>query len=220
MILNDHENGISATAIPPPPPPPPHSKQRQRRKATIICLATTLFLILLVALVGFILSVTVLRLRQPRTQLVSASLEGVAPKLSFPVMKVELNVTLNLTLLIHNQNHASFKCGLGRSVLLYQGKEVGEAELNPGLIPAKGTATMCSNLILEVGRFADSGLASIFRDVMAGQIAMASKTRIPGRVNLLGIFKKHVVTSSDCQFVVGFPDLNIKSQDCKYHNKL
>lgn len=218
MILNDHENGISATAI--PLPPPPHSKQRQRRKATIICLATTLFLILLVALVGFILSVTVLRLRQPRTQLVSASLEGVAPKLSFPVMKLELNVTLNLTLLVHNQNHASFKCGLGRSVLLYQGKEVGEAELNPGLIPAKGTATMCSNLILEVGRFADSGLASVFRDVMAGQIAMASKTRILGRVNLLGIFQKHVVTSSDCQFVVGFPDLNIKSQDCKYHNKL
>jgi len=216
MILNDQENGFSATA----PTPPPQSKQKQRRKAAIICLSTTLFLILLLALLGFILGVTVFRLREPRTQLVSASLEGVSPKLSFPVVKIELNITLNLTLLVQNRNHASFKGGLGRSVLLYQGNEVGEAELNPGLIPAMGTATVCSNLTLEVDRFADSGLASLIRDVMAGQIAMESKTRIPGRVNLLGIFKKHVVTSSDCQFVVGLPDLKIKSQDCKYHNKL
>lgn len=219
MTLDDQENGFVATI---PPPPPPHSKLKQRRKSAIICLATLLLVIILLALLVFILGVTAFSVREPRTQLVSASLEGVSPKLSFPMIKIELNITLNLTLLVQNRNRfASFKSGPGRTVLLYQGNQVGQAQVDPGLIPAKGTATLYSILTLELDRFAQpSGLESLVRDVMAGELAMEAKTRIPGRVKLLGVFRKHMVSNSDCQFVFGFPDLKIKSQDCKNHNKL
>lgn len=215
MTFNTQENGNGDDAS---PSQPLHPKQRQRRCK--VAILTTLLLLLTVILVGIILGVTVFKVREARTQVVSASLEGVAPRISFPAIKVELNITLNLTLLIQNRNHASFKSGEGEGKLLHQGKEVGEALLHPGLIPARGTSTLICLLTVEVDRFADSGLTSLINDIAAGQLLLETKTRIPGRVKFLGIFHKHIVTTSDCRIVIGFPDLKIKSQDCKNHNKL
>ncbi|XP_021865973.1 uncharacterized protein [Spinacia oleracea] len=197
---------------------PSHPKQRPRRcKVAVLAI---LILLLAIILVGFIVGVTVFKVRSARTQVASASLDGVAPRISFPAIKVELNITLNLTLLIQNPNHASFKSGEGEGVLLYQGNRVGDTRLHPGQIPARGTSTLICLLTVEVDKFADSGPSSLFTDIAAGQLVLETNTRIPGRVTFLGIFHKHIVSTSDCQIVIGFPDLNIKSQDCKNHNKL
>lgn len=201
----------------------PHPREsgdpKQRRRCQVV-LAIILLLLITVILVGFILGVTVFKVREPRTQVVSASLEGVAPRVSFPVIKIELNITLNLTLLIQNRNHVSFKSDQGEGVLLFQAKPVGEAHLHPSLIRARATSTLLCLLTVEVDRFADSGLTSLISNIAAGELLLQTKTRIPGRVTFLGIFHKHIVSTSDCQIVIGFPDLNIKSQDCKQHNKL
>ncbi|KAL2943012.1 hypothetical protein RDABS01_031360, partial [Bienertia sinuspersici] len=177
-------------------------------------------ILLVIILVLIIVGVIVFKVRQPRTQVASASLEGVAPRVSFPAVKIELNVTLNLTLLIQNCNHATFKSGDGEGVLLYQGNRVGDTQLHPGLIRAKRTSTLFCLLTVEVDSFADNNLTTLMSDVVRGQLQLETKTRIPGRITFLGIFHKHFVSTSDCQIVIGFPDLNIKSQDCKNHNKL
>lgn len=215
MTLSDQNrvigNGVGAQATAPPKP-----RTRRCRAAVIACL----LLLLTVILVALILGLTVFKVRQPKTQVVSASLEGVAPRISFPAIKVELNVTLNLTLLIQNKNHARFKTGQGEGVLLYKGNTVGETQLPPGLIRARDTSTLYCLLTVEVDRFAGSGLNSLINDISTGELVMETKTRIPGRVTIIGIFHKHIVSTSDCKIVIGFPDLNIKSQDCKHHDKL
>lgn len=214
MTLHAQETGNGAIAT-----GPPASHHKQRRSCKVAVLATIL-LLLAVILIGFIVGVTVFKVREPKTQVVSASLEGVAPRVSFPAIKVELNVTLNLTLLIQNRNHVSFKSGEGEGELLYQGSQVGDTQLHPGLIPAKRTSSLLCRLTVQVDRFADSSLMSLISDIAAGQLLLQTKTRIPGKVTFLKIFHKHIVSTSNCQIVIGFPDLKIKSQDCKNHNKL
>ncbi|XP_021723380.1 uncharacterized protein LOC110690801 [Chenopodium quinoa] len=198
---------------------PPLSHPKQRRRRCKFAVLATLLLLLAIIIVGIILGVTVFKVKPARTQVASASLEGVAPRISFPAIKVELNITLNLTLLIQNRNHASFKSDQGEGVLLYQGDRVGDTQLHPGLIPARGTSTLICLLTVEVDRFANSGLTSLFSNIADGELRLETKTRIPGRVTILKIFHKHIVSASDCQIVIGFPDLKIKSQDCKNHNK-
>uniref|UniRef100_A0A2C9VBK1 Late embryogenesis abundant protein LEA-2 subgroup domain-containing protein n=1 Tax=Manihot esculenta TaxID=3983 RepID=A0A2C9VBK1_MANES len=184
----------------------PLPKPRSRRRCCLI-------------VVILILALTVFKAKDPRVQVLSASIEGVSPRISFPVITIELNVTLNLTLRLHNPNHASFKHGPGKSSLLYQAKQVGEAELNSGFIPSTGTVTIPCRLTIEADKLA-SNLKSLISDILSGHLVMETRTTIPGRVNFLGIFKKHAVATSACKFTIAFPAMKIQDQECKSKTKL
>ncbi|KDP21826.1 hypothetical protein JCGZ_00613 [Jatropha curcas] len=151
-------------------------------------------------------------------QLVSATLDGISPRLSFPVVNLQLNITLNLNLLLYNPNYASFKHGRGKSILYYNDSQVGEADIEPGYIPSRGSVTFPCRLTVQVDEIA-SNLASVIRDLLDGEIVMESRTRIPGRATLLG-FKRHVVAISRCKFTINVSDMKIENQECKTETKL
>ncbi|KAK9734211.1 hypothetical protein RND81_04G123000 [Saponaria officinalis] len=219
MTMNDQENGTTRDTVPLDPPPPPTSSSPKRKRWVRVCMWLCLITLLLIILVIVVLALTVFKVKQPKIQLVSSTVEGIAPKFDLTQMRVELNITLNLTILVNNPNHVRFQAGQGKSQLLYKGDEVGDVDINPGLIPSKGSATLVCMLTLQAARFADSGMMSLFRDITDGELDLELKTRIPGRAKILFI-KKHVVTSSDCQIVIGFPSMKIISQDCNQHTKL
>lgn len=196
----------------------PRPKRRRGRRCLLVIGAVLLLLIVLLV-VGLVLALTVFKTKDPTTRLVSATLDGVASTLSFPAIQLHLNLTLDLNLLVHNPNHASFKHGQGMSILYYKGNQVGETDIYAGLIPAKGSATLLCRLTLQVDRLA-SKITSLIEDVMDGQLSLESSTRIPGRVSFLGFIKKHVVALSECQFTFGVPDMKIRTQTCKSRTKL
>ncbi|RVW79616.1 hypothetical protein CK203_050014 [Vitis vinifera] len=173
----------------PDPEPVPEAKNRRhvRRRRCLIAIGVVIFLIMLLFIVLLILVLTVFKAKQPKTQLVSATLDGISPRISFPVVRIQLNITLNLQILVENPNHASFKHGSGQSILLYQGGQVGDVEIYPGH-PSR-------------------------------QLAMDTRTRIPGRVTFLGLIRKHVVAISDCHFVIAVPEMKVRSQECKERTK-
>ncbi|RVW29779.1 hypothetical protein CK203_089359 [Vitis vinifera] len=148
-------------------------------------------------------------LRHPRWHL---------PRISFPVVRIQLNITLNLQILVENPNHASFKHGSGQSILLYQGEQVGDVEIYPGNIPGRRSTTIPSRLTLQVDKVASETL-HLVQDILAGQLAMDTRTRIPGRVTFLGLIRKHVVAISDCHFVIAVPEMKVRSQECKERTK-
>ncbi|KAJ1273875.1 hypothetical protein BS78_05G018500 [Paspalum vaginatum] len=159
----------SATAASKAPPPP-----RRRR-----CLLATLALLLLLALAVLVLSLTVLRVRDPTTRLVSARLAGVSPRLALPTLSLQLNATLLLTVAVHNPNAASFAFGAGgRTALLYRGGQVGEADIDPGRVPARGDATVALTLTVRADRLADE-LAQLVANVAAtGAVEKSCKQTI------------------------------------------
>ncbi|KAF6172663.1 hypothetical protein GIB67_041986 [Kingdonia uniflora] len=162
----------------------------------------------------------VFKTRTPKTKVISTSLEGISPRVGFPAVSIELNITVNLEIHVSNPNHASFKHGEGRSVILYRDKQVGNVIIAPGKIPSMGGETIMCRLTLEADKFVGSDLSGFIKDVLGGDIAVDTKTKIPGRVNFLGIFKRDAVATSDCHIVIGVPDMKIKWQECSQKTKL
>jgi hypothetical protein len=197
---------------------PLDAKLMKRRRCLFAAGGAALVLLMLLLTIALILALTVFKSKPPRIQILSAAIEGVAPRISFPVIQVEFNLTLDLKFLAKNRNYASFKHGQGKSLLLYQGKQVGEADIYAGLIPARGTETLSCLLTLEVDKLA-SNLTGLINDVVGGDLGMETQTRIPGRINFLGIFKRHVVAVSACQLNISVPNMSISRRTCKQKTK-
>ncbi|EEF30578.1 conserved hypothetical protein [Ricinus communis] len=195
------------------------SKRQRRRRCCFIVGGVALFLVLLLFIIILILALTVFKAKEPKVDLVSATLDGISPRISFPVINIQLNISLNLNLLVHNRNYASFKHGAGKTSLLYQDKQIGEADLYPGVIPSRGSAPLACRLTIEVDELA-SDMTELIQDVLAGQLVMETRTSIPGRVTFLGIIKKHAVATSACRFTIAFPAMKIQNQECRSKTKL
>uniref|UniRef100_A0A0D3HHI9 Late embryogenesis abundant protein LEA-2 subgroup domain-containing protein n=1 Tax=Oryza barthii TaxID=65489 RepID=A0A0D3HHI9_9ORYZ len=136
------------------------------------------------------------------------------------VLFLTLNVTLLITVAVHNPNPASFTYATGgHTDLTYRGAHVGDAEIDPGRIPSRGDANVTMALTLQADRFAGD-LTQLVTDVMGGSVALEASTRIPGRVAILGVFKRHAVAYSDCHFVFGVTEMAVRSQQCSDRTKL
>ncbi|KAI3993741.1 hypothetical protein MKX01_002754 [Papaver californicum] len=194
------------------------NKSKKRRSCCCIASISILAFLLTLIIIILILAFTVFKPKDPKTELVSAKIEGVEPRVSLPA-KIELNITVSIELLVRNPNHASFRHGLGKSLVFYKDIQVGEIDVYPGEIPSRGSETIDSKLTLEADKFG-SELSGLIRDVLAGEITIQTKTTIPGRVKFLGIIKKHAVATSDCQITIGIADLKVRQQQCRNKTKL
>lgn len=194
-------------------------KKLKKRRVCVMVTGAVLLLLIVLVIVAIILAFTLFKTKEPKTKIVSATLEGVAPSVTFPAINIQINVTLDLKIEVENRNRASFKHEGGKSLLLYEGKQVGETDIYPGLIASRGSTTLPCRLTLQAEKLA-SNLTNFIGDLMGGEISMDTVTKIPGRVTFLGFIKKHIVAKSNCQFNVSIPDMKIKSQVCKSKAKL
>ncbi|GAU45993.1 hypothetical protein TSUD_187370 [Trifolium subterraneum] len=166
-----------------------------------------------------VLALTLFKPKEPITKISSATLQGISPRVTLPVLNIQINVTLDIKIQVENRNRVSFKHGDGTSLLMYKGVEVGDTDIFPGLIPARSSSILPCRLTLEADKLA-SNMTGFIGDLMGGELSLETVTRIPGRVTFLGFIKKHIVAKSNCQFVFGVPDMEIKSQICKNKAKL
>lgn len=191
-----------------------------RRRCLCLCGLITLALLAALAITLLVLFLTVLRVRDPTTRLVSTRLSGIAPRLTFPAVSLQLNVTLLIVVSVHNPNPASFAYASGgHTDVTYRGAQVGSAEIDPGRIPSRGDANVSLALTLQADRFA-SQLQHLISDVESGAVPLEAATRIPGRVNIFGLFRRHAVAYSDCSFVFGVPEMKVRTQQCRDRTKL
>ncbi|XP_077237292.1 uncharacterized protein LOC143878963 [Tasmannia lanceolata] len=199
----------------------PRSKppEETRRRRCRIVVGITFLIVVILLVIVLILALTVFKSKDPTTTLLSASVQGVAPRVTLPAIRIELNITLDLKILVHNPNHASFKHGQGQSFVLYRTIQVGDLDIPPGRIPASGSENITTRLTVEAGNLI-SDVGQLISDVMAGEVGFDVRTRIPGRVTFLGIFRRHAVAFSECHVAIGFPSLSIRRQECRHHTKL
>ncbi|XP_020593269.1 uncharacterized protein LOC110033574 [Phalaenopsis equestris] len=186
----------------------------RRRRCVLISLLIFLFFVLLFIILG----VTVFRVREATTTVNSVRLGGFKAGFSIPNLSVDLNVTLDIDLTAYNPNHASFRYGDGTAELFYQDSQVGEAAIPSGEIDSGGSERMNVSVTIFAGRLI--GDSSVYKDVLSGSMLFQTTTRIPGRVTVLGIFKKHVVTYSKCDVIVNVTNRTSQTSNCKYRAKL
>ncbi|KAI4978002.1 hypothetical protein ZWY2020_014556 [Hordeum vulgare] len=188
-------------------------RRRRRRRRCCICALVTLGVLLLLGVTLLALFLTVLRVRDPSTRLLSARVVGPAPSLAQP------NFTVLLAAAMHNPNYVSFSYASGTAGLWYRGIHVGDAQVGPGRIPGRGDETVQLELTVLTADFTKD-MAQLIKDIEAGALPLDASARIPGKVAVFGVFKLNVVAYSDCHVVVGFPDMDIRGQECHDHAKL
>jgi uncharacterized SAM-binding protein YcdF (DUF218 family) len=185
--------------------------RRRRRCCCVICLLAALLL----GVTLLVLFLTVFRVRDPTTRLVSSRVIGFSPG-----PELQFNLTMLLTVGVHNPNRASFSYESGSAELRYRGVLVGVAGVDPGRIPSRGDSDMELVMTVLSGSFGDE-LAQLVRDMEAGAVPLDAAARVPGKVGLLGgVIKLRAVAYSDCHVVFGVPEMKVRSQVCSDHTKL
>ena len=112
-------------------------RRHRRRRCCCVCLLVSLGAAALLGVTLLVLFLTVLRVRDPTTRLVSSRVIGFAPG-----PDLQFNLTMLLTVGVHNPNRASFSYESGSAELWYRGVRVGVAGVDPGRIPSRGDGTM------------------------------------------------------------------------------
>ncbi|RLN16803.1 hypothetical protein C2845_PM02G09190 [Panicum miliaceum] len=190
-------------------------RRRRRRRCCCVCLLVSLGAAALLGVTLLVLFLTVLRVRDPTTRLVSSRVIGFAPG-----PDLQFNLTMLLTVDVHNPNRASFSYESGSADLWYRGVRVGVAGVDPGRIPSRGDGTMELEMTVLSGSFG-AELAQLVRDMEAGAVPLDASARVPGKVGLLGgVLKLRAVAYSDCHVIFGVPEMKVRSQVCHDHTKL
>ena len=190
-------------------------RRHRRRCCCCVCLLVSLGAAALLAVTLLVLFLTALRVRDPTTRLVSSRVIGFTPG-----PDLQFNLTMLLTVDVHNPNRASFSYESGSAELWYRGVRVGVAGIDPGHLPSRGDGTMELEMTVLSSSFG-AELAQLVRDMEAGAVPLDASARVPGKVGLLGgVLKLRVVAYSDCHVIFGVPEMKVRSQVCHDHTKL
>ncbi|PUZ38243.1 hypothetical protein GQ55_9G180900 [Panicum hallii var. hallii] len=209
------DSNAAATIIPTHAADDKLHRRRRRRRCCCVCLLVSLGAAALLGVTLLVLFLTVLRVRDPTTRLVSSRVIGFAPG-----PDLQFNLTMLLTVDVHNPNRASFSYESGSADLWYRGVRVGVAGVDPGRIPSRGDGTMELEMTVLSGSFG-AELAQLVRDMEAGAVPLDASARVPGKVGLLGgVLKLRAVAYSDCHVIFGVPEMKVRSQECRDHTKL
>ncbi|CAA7046183.1 unnamed protein product [Microthlaspi erraticum] len=196
------------------------AKLKRRSKRCVCCTVSGVIITVLVLLflIALTLALTVYKPKDPIIRIQSATVEGVSSRISLP-FDVHLNFTLTLQVLVENRNRISFKHETGKTLVVYREKQVGDVDLPSGTFPARGSSILPCRLTLQIDKFV-ADLSGIMQDVLDRKIVLETKTKVPGKVKLLGIFNKHLVAISDCRITMDFPSMKVQKQECGMKTKL
>ncbi|PKA58566.1 hypothetical protein AXF42_Ash008853 [Apostasia shenzhenica] len=190
------------------------SRRHHRRRCLLISGGIVLALVLLLVILG----VTLFRVREATTTINSVKLDGLGAGFNFLNPSADLNVTLDIDLTAYNPNRVRFRYGEGSAELFYRGGQIGEAEIPPGEIGARGSARMVVTVTIFAGRLI--GDSAVYADVLSGSVDFETSTRIPGRVTVLGIFKHHIVSYTSCDVTLNVGNRTVEKSSCRYKAKL
>ncbi|KAI3829536.1 hypothetical protein L1987_03662 [Smallanthus sonchifolius] len=192
------------------------SRKRKRRRC-IICWSSVIGVILTIALIILILSLTVFKAKKPVMTVNSVSLEDLNFSLNPIPAGVSLNLSLALDISIENPNKVSIKYRTSSASLRYRGKEVGNVPIPAGKLGSDDKTQL--NLTLTV--FADRLVSDsdLYRDLVGGNLPFTTYTRIKAKVKVLFV-NIHVTSTSTCDVNIDVQSRSIPDQNCRYKNKI
>ncbi|EOA24677.1 hypothetical protein CARUB_v10017950mg [Capsella rubella] len=193
------------------------NKQRRKRNCKI-CVCFSILLFLLIFIVILILAFTLFKPKRPVTTIDSISVDRLRASVNPLLLKVLLNLTLNVDLSLKNPNRVGFSYGSTSAHLNYRGQLIGEAPLAASRIAPRSTHPLNLTLTLMADRLLSE--SELLSDVMAGVIPLNTFVKVSGKVSVLKIFKIKVQSSSSCDLNISVSDRNVTSQHCKYSTKL
>ncbi|KAI6707721.1 hypothetical protein NL676_010683 [Syzygium grande] len=188
-----------------------------RKQRFVKCCGCVTALMLIQGVVIVILAFTVFRVKDPVIKMNGVTITRLE-LINGTIPKPGVNMSLIADVSVKNPNVGSFKYSNTTTTLYYHGSVVGEARGPPGKSRARRTMRM--NISVDI--ITDTLLSSpnLNADMNLGLLPLSSYSRVPGRVNMLNIFKKHVTVKMNCTMAVNISTKSIQEQKCKRHVKL
>ncbi|KAM7265530.1 hypothetical protein ACFE04_003213 [Oxalis oulophora] len=168
----------------------------QKRKKIIITTAVVVSVVLVIFVIILILALTVFKAKDPKMTVNSVSLDSLS--VSTDKLKVLLNVTLGVNLVIKNPNKVGFTYSNSTSYLNYRGQNVGQAPIPGGKISSDGTENVNFKLSIMADRLATN--MSTYQDVLNGVLPLNMVSDVKGKVKIMNLFKISVESASSCDF--------------------
>ncbi|KAL2610869.1 hypothetical protein R1flu_022561 [Riccia fluitans] len=189
----------------------------RKRSCQIWCGVTTALLLVLVILI-LILSFTVFKAKNPRITVTGMTLQTFSANVDPSLSSVHLDVSLQLNVSVRNPNIASFKYENSSTFLFYRGKEVGSAAIPAGEVKAKQTVRFSTFLEIQaLDIMIDANLTS---DLAANIIPVSTYASIQGRLNVINVFKRHAVSTTECTANIFITNTTLRDFNCVYSLKM
>ncbi|KAJ1381400.1 Late embryogenesis abundant protein [Sesbania bispinosa] len=173
------------------------------------CVFLLALLLLLAALLIGVAILTVFHVKDPNMQI-----NNVKDAKFNPIG----NTTLIADVSMKNPNFASFEYSNTTTTLYYRGIMVGEERGPPGKAKARHTLRMNTTMNVITPRIVSSPYFK--KDLHSGVFTMSSFSRVPGKVNILNLFKQHVVVTTDCITTFSIFSQEIKKHICMWNVKI
>ncbi|CAB4315428.1 unnamed protein product [Prunus armeniaca] len=168
-------------------------------KPQYIVMAMAVGLVISVALIMGILSLTVYRGKDPITMLNGVVLRDLQISQDVPKLTVDLNLS------VKNPNKYAFTPTKSTAFLLYRGVMVGEVVIEVGEIAPGATKSMTVTLTILAERM--QGNPVIHMDVAGGMVPFNTYTKISGKVKVFRVVGVTVISTGLCGF-----DIDVKSK--------
>lgn len=188
-----------------------------RRRRCIKCCGCVAAIILVHVVVVVILIFTVFEVKNPVIKLNGITIEKLE-LVNGTTPRPGVNMSLTADVSVKNPNYASFRYRNTTTTLFYRGTVIGEARGPPGKARARRTVSM--NMTVDIIPDTLMSNPSLQTDYSSGIMPLSTYSRIPGRVKILRIVKKHVVVKLNCSISVNITSRSIQEQKCKRHVNL
>lgn len=184
-------------------------KRRMLKKCSIWCGIPAL----VVAIVIITLSQTIFKFRDPDITLSNVHFSGVKIDYSQPLSPSSVNASLSANMNVYNPNHYNFKFTNSTIHVIYHDVMVGNISMPAGeLRPGKSVALPA---LVTVGSLKlGSSMGNLSQDFVKNELPFAMSVNIPGRVNVVHIFKHDVVLEYHCDVVFWVGNSSMKDYLC------
>ncbi|CAM6043910.1 unnamed protein product [Sphagnum compactum] len=193
----------------------PTSKRSRRFR---ICCGATVLLVLALVLVIVVLSQTLFKFRDPEVSIVSVKLETIHLVVDVITLSATLNLSVATDVRVANPNHYDFKYINSTVVMSYHGQLIGDIALGAGEIRAEKSVDLPAVVTVEALKILEN--PDVLSDLETGIAPLNLTSTIPGRVNLAGIYKHHVVATIGCNLEIWINNQTLKDYQCMQHVKL
>jgi hypothetical protein len=168
---------------------------------------------LALGIVLVVLSQTIFKFRDPDITLSNVRFSGVKIDYTRPLSPSSVNASLSANMNVYNPNHYNFKFTNSTIHVIYHDVMVGNISMPAGeLRPGKSVALPA---LVTVGSLKlGSSLGYLSQDVVKNELPFAMSVNIPGRVNVVHIFKHDVVLEYHCDVVFWVGNSSMKDYLC------
>ncbi|XP_059669747.1 late embryogenesis abundant protein At1g64065-like [Cornus florida] len=179
------------------------------RKKRMKCLAYAVAFAVFQTGVILIFSLTVMKIKNPKFRVRSASFETFEVVASNPSFNLRMNAELG----VKNTNFGHYKFDNSTITFFYKGVQVGSA-----IVPnarAKARSTKKFNVVVDLSSTGVPSNSELGSDLDSGILPLSSQSNLKGKVELMKVMKKKKSVDMNCTMELNISTKELRHLTCK-----